>query len=165
MKWLKALGLALLVLFLLAQLIRPSMANPAVDETKTLYAAEPVPANVRAILDRSCIDCHTNRTSWPWYSQIAPVSWWLADHVKDARKELNFDVWGGYTPRRAARKLEEICEQVKKGEMPLESYLPLHPKAKLSDEDRPALCQWSNAFRARIIAAHPEALRQAQPNR
>jgi len=163
MKWLKRILLALLVLFVVAQLIRPSMANPPVDETKTLYAVEPVPPEVKTILDRSCVDCHSNRTSWPWYSRITPVSWWLADHVKDGRKELNFDEWGGYTPRRAARKLEETCDQVKKNEMPLKAYLPLHPDAKLSDADRAALCRWSGAFRARIIAAHPEALRRAQP--
>lgn len=162
MRWVKTALLALLVLFLLAQFIRPTLANPPVDEKNTLYAAEPVPANVRAILERSCTDCHTSSTSWPWYSRITPVSWWLADHVKDGRKELNFSEWGGYTPRRRARKLEEICDQVKEHEMPIKSYLPLHPKAKLSDADRTALCQWSSAFRARIIAEHPEAARRRQ---
>jgi hypothetical protein len=160
MKWVKLALLALLVLFVLAQLVRPSMANPPVDETQTLYAAEPVPSNVRAILDRSCNDCHSNRTVWPWYAQVSPVSWFLMDHVKDGRKELNFDAWGGYTPRRQARKLQETCEQVERWEMPIKSYLRLHPDASLSDADRQALCDWSKAFRARIIAAHPEALKR-----
>jgi len=162
MRWLKTALLALLVLFVLAQFIRPTLANPPVDEKKTLYAAEPVPATVRGILDRSCVDCHTSNTAWPWYSQITPVSWWLADHVKDGRKELNFSEWAGYTPRRRARKLQEVCDQVKDHEMPIKSYLPLHPKAKLSAADRAALCQWSSAFRARIVAAHPEVLRPAK---
>jgi hypothetical protein len=162
MKWVKTGLLAFLVLLVLAQFIRPSMANPPVDERVTLYASEPVPADIRAILDRSCTDCHSNRTAWPWYSSVAPASWLLADHVKDGRKELNFDEWGGYTPRRQARKLQETCEQVKEGEMPIEYYVPLHPSAKLSDADRQALCGWSTAFRARIIAAHPEAARPRQ---
>lgn len=164
MRWAKTALLALLILFVLAQFIRPSMANPPVDEKVTLYAAEPVPSDVHAILDRSCADCHSNRTAWPWYSRIAPVSWMLADHVKDGRKELNFDEWGGYTPRRRARKLQETCEQIKEREMPLETYLPLHPSAKLSEAERESLCRWSAAFRARIIAAHPEAARPRQPN-
>jgi hypothetical protein len=159
-KWLTAVLLALLVLFVVAQFIRPSMANPPVDEGKTLYASEPVPADVRAILDRSCDDCHTNRTEWPWYGRVAPVSWLLADHVKDGRKELNFSEWGGYTPRRQARKLEETCSEVKEHKMPIKSYLPLHPGARLSEADRRLLCDWSSAFRARIIAAHPEAARK-----
>lgn len=161
-KWVKAVLLALAVAFVLAQFIRPSLANPPVDESRTLYAAEPVPPNVRAILDRSCADCHTHQTAWPWYSQITPVSWWLVDHVKDGRKHLNLSEWGGYTPRRGAHKLEELCEMVKTHEMPLDSYLPLHPKAKLSEADRVALCEWSSAFRARIIAAHPEAAPRRQ---
>ena len=161
MRWLKVVLFALLVVFVVAQLVRPStMANPSVDETQTLYAAEPVPSTVLAILDRSCNDCHSNRTVWPWYAQISPVSWFLADHVKDGRKELNFDAWKGYTPRRQARKLQETCEQVERWEMPIKSYLRLHPDASLSDADRRTLCDWSKAFRARIIAAHPEALKR-----
>jgi hypothetical protein len=164
MKWVKRILLALLVLFVVAQLIRPSMANPPFDETKTLYAAEPVPSDVRAMLDRSCADCHSSRTAWPWYSRIAPVSWFLIDHVKDGRKELNYDEWVGYTPRRQARKLEETCDQVKTWEMPLKSYLRLHRDADLTQEEREQLCRWSTAYRARIIAAHPEAARRGQPS-
>jgi hypothetical protein len=157
MKWLARVLLALLILFALAQFVRPSMANPAVDEAKTLYAAERVPADVRGMLDRACTDCHSNHTVWPWYSRVAPVSWFLAKHVVKGRKELNFDEWGGYTPRRQAHKLEETCDQVKTWEMPMKSYIRIHRDADLSADERAAMCRWSLAYRARIVAAHPEA--------
>jgi len=155
-KWIKRILLALAVLLVVAQVIRPRLTNPPVDPAKELRAPEPV----ASILARSCNDCHSSRTIWPWYSQVAPASWLLADDVKDGRKELNFSEWATFTPRRAAHKLEEVCEQVEKDEMPKWFYVPLHPTAKLSDADRKTLCDWAKAERARIIKEHPEAARR-----
>lgn len=149
MKWLKRILLVLALLFVVAQFFRPTFANPPIVEAKVLHA----PANVQAILDRSCADCHSSHTVYPWYSRISPVSWWLAGHIKDGRRELNFDEAGGYTEKRTLRKMTEICEQVEKGEMPLKSYLPLHPAAKLSDADKKTLCDWTRSEKQRINAA------------
>jgi cytochrome c551/c552 len=157
-KWFKRIALALVILLVVAQVIRPARTNPPIDPRKELQAPRPV----MDIVQRSCNDCHSNRTVWPWYSQIAPVSWLLADDVNDGRKEVNFSEWTTLTPTRHARKLKEICEQVEKHEMPLKIYIPLHPAAKLSDADRKTLCDWAKAERARVIAAHPDA---AQPQR
>ena len=96
-------------------------------------------------MHRACFDCHSNATVWPWYSHVAPVSWLLADDVKKGRKEVNFSEWGGYTQKRKLRKLKEICDQVKEGDMPLKKYVPLHPASKLSDADRAAICDWAKA--------------------
>jgi len=147
MKWLKRSLIGLAVTFVVIQFIRPSLANPPIDETKTIGATAEVPSDVQAILERSCYDCHSNKTVWPWYSNVAPVSWLLADDVKDGRKELNFSEWGTYKERRKSRKLKELCEQVKESEMPLTLYVPLHSSAKLSDADRTRLCEWSTALR------------------
>jgi len=149
MKWLKRILLILAIVFVAAQFVRPDFANPPVDEAKVLRA----PANVQAILDRSCADCHSNRTVYPWYSRITPVSWWLAKHIRNGRREVNFDEIGGYSAKKAAHKMQEICEQVEKGEMPLESYLPLHPAAKLSEADRKTLCDWAKGEQTRIKAS------------
>jgi len=154
-KWIKRIFLTLAVLLVVAQVIRPRLTNPPVDPAKELRAPEPV----TSILARSCNDCHSNRTIWPWYSQIAPVSWLLADDVNDGRKEMNFSEWATFTPRRTARKLQEICEQVEQHKMPLKKYIPLHPSAKLSDADRKTLCEWAKGERARVIQEHPEAAR------
>ena len=146
-KVIKVILLALVVVFVAAQFVRPTFTNPPVDPTHELRA----PANVQAILDRSCIDCHSNRTRYPWYSQISPVSWWLQDHIKEGRGEMNVSEFGTYSPKKAAHKMEEVCEMVEKGEMPLREYVWGHPSAKLSDADRQTLCEWSAAERTRIL--------------
>jgi len=152
-KWLKRILLALVVLLVLAQVIRPNLANPPVDPARELRAPQPV----ASILQRSCYDCHSNHTVWPWYSQVAPVSWLLKKDVRQGRAEMNFSEWSTFTPRRTARKLQEICEQVDEGEMPMKIYLPLHPDAKLSDDDRRTLCEWAKEERGKVLAAHPDA--------
>lgn len=152
MKWIKRILLALLVVFLLMQLYRPAKTNPPVDESKTLFATMPVPEDVSLILERSCNDCHSNYTVWPWYSQVAPISWYLVDHVNEGRHELNFSEFGGYSARRRGRKFDEICDQVKRGEMPLNEYVVLHPEAKLSDADVRRLCEWAQPFAVKRTA-------------
>ena len=151
----KRILLILVVLLVVAQFIRPARTNPPIDPAHELQAPQPA----ASILQRSCIDCHSNRTVWPWYSQVAPVSWLLARDVKNGRKEMNFSEWTTFTRRRQANKLKQACEQVEQHEMPLWFYVPLHPKSKLTDADRKVLCDWAKGERARIIAAHPEAAR------
>src|SRR5689334_13007104 len=132
-KKLKWAGIILIVLAVAIQAIRPARTNPEVDESKTLRANSTTSADVAAILDRACNDCHSNKTTWPWYSEVAPVSWLLVDDVNDGRKELSLSEWGTYDSKKRVRKLKKICEEVESGGMPLKSYLLLHPAARLSD--------------------------------
>lgn len=161
MKWVKRALLAFAILFVVMQVIRPSMTNPPVDESRTLQAKAQIPPEVYGILERACNDCHSNKTEWPWYSQVAPVSWYLSNHVSEGRRELNISDWAKYDARRAARKLDEICDQVKSGEMPIKSYLLIHPKAKLSDADRQSICNWTEQERARLSANQSTAPQQS----
>lgn len=149
-KVLKVLLVLLVVAFIGLQFVRPARVNPPVEESQTIFATGHVPPDVRAIIDRSCNDCHTNTVKWPWYSNFAPVSWLVVEDVDKGRKELNFSTWGTYKPKRQEHKLEEICEQVEKGEMPLKNYLYLHRSAKLSEADRQRLCEWTERFRADV---------------
>jgi hypothetical protein len=143
-----AIGIA--ALLLIGQLIRPSFTNPPVDPDERLQASVVVPTDVDAILKRSCSDCHTNETAYPWYSKITPVNWWLKNHIDDGRAELNFSSWGTYTPKRKAKKLEEICEQVESRAMPLPSYLWAHGDAALSADEAKLLCNWATTVRGSI---------------
>ncbi len=143
MKWLKRIAFVLSAIFVGIQFVRPPRVNPASDPALALHA----PQNVQAIFDRSCRDCHSNDTQWPWYANVAPVSWWLSNHVRDGRKELSIEQWGSYSTRKKSRKLEEICEQVEEGEMPLPSYTWIHRAAKLSAEDKRVLCEWTKLER------------------
>ncbi|HEX8773409.1 MAG TPA: heme-binding domain-containing protein [Pyrinomonadaceae bacterium] len=155
LKVLKWTIVVLAVIFFAAQVVRPSRTNPPVDQSRTMHANLRVTPEVDAILERSCNDCHSNNTRWPWYSEVSPVSWWLVNHVEDGRRHLSFSEWGTYPPKRAAHKLQEICEEVEQGKMPFKSYVSLHPSARLSDSDKKVLCDWANGERTRLIANNP----------
>jgi hypothetical protein len=145
--------ISLICLFILIQLKRPARTNPAVDESQTIEAHAQMPPQVKDILDRSCRDCHTNKTEWPWYTNVAPISWWITDHVNEGRKNLNLSEWGKLDKDRQDKKLRQICDEIEDGAMPLPSYLPMHPKAKLSEQDKKTLCDWTAAERERLARA------------
>ncbi len=134
------------------QAVRPARTNPAVDEGRTIQARTQMPPDIAALLERACNDCHSNKTIWPWYSQVAPTSWLLVHDVNEGRREFSLSNWAGYTPQRAARKLRRMCEQVEKGKMPPADYLLMHAAARLSAQDREALCQWTRAEQGRLAA-------------
>ena len=151
-KALKIIAIVLVVMFVLAQFVRPDLSRPSVVPGQELEATTEVPQHIAAILKRSCSDCHTHYTILPWYSRITPVSWWLKDHVEHGREHLNFSVWNTYNKDRKVRRLEEICEQVESREMPLPSYTWAHWDAPLSDEEITSICDWTKAETARLEA-------------
>lgn len=141
------------VIFAAAQFVRPAKTNPPVEEARTMQAHLKVPSQVDAIFRRACYDCHSNETTWPWYSNIAPTSWFLTDHVDHGRKHLNFSDWAQperHAVNKSAAKLDEICREVKGRGMPLGTYLILHPEAKLSDQDIKVICDWAESERRRF---------------
>ena len=137
-------------LFVVIQFFGPARTNPVTNQAMAMESHMQVPANVKPILDRSCADCHSNNTRWPWYSKVAPVSWFVIDHVDVGRSELNFSHWGLYETRRQLNLLDEMCELSGNGEMPLSSYTPLHPGSKLTTEEVKALCDWTMAESKRL---------------
>jgi hypothetical protein len=135
-KWVMAV---LIVAFVAIQLVPVDRTNPPV-ETEV-----PATAEVRSVLRRACYDCHSNETVWPWYSRIAPVSWLVARDVNEGREELNLSTWNRYTTKQQLKKLKESWEEVAEGEMPPWLYLPPHPAARLSADDRAVLRAWSQS--------------------
>ncbi len=131
--------ISLAVVFVALQFRQPDRANPAV--VSEIMA----PPEIAEILERSCYDCHSNETRWPWYAYVAPVSWWLADHVHDGRKDLNFSEWPVLDFEGLEHNFREIDEQIANDEMPLKSYLLLHPGARLSEEEKRALLDWARS--------------------
>src|SRR5436305_5848371 len=151
-KWLKIALIVIVVFLVVGQFFRPSHVNPPIDPAKTLAATAQVPPNVQSILERSCNDCHSNNTVYPWYNNVAPVSWLLARDINDGRHAMNFSEWGTYSQKKRLHRLKDICDEVKQGDMPLWFYLPLHPKAKLSGDDILAICTWTAAETSRLSA-------------
>jgi hypothetical protein len=140
--------LIVVVLAVLAaiQLFQPERTNPPVNPEMTFEAvAKPAP-EVVSIIRRACSDCHTNSTVWPWYSRIAPVSWLVADDVKEGREHLNFSEWSLLGNEMSREKLKRICSEVRKGDMPLWQYRLIHSQARLSQADVDALCKDSDSM-------------------
>ena len=147
---LKWVVIVLVVAFIAIQLRRPVRSNPPVDESQTIFARSQMAPEAAAILNRSCVDCHSNKTVWPWYSHVAPVSWLLADDVSTGRQMMNLSEWGRLDPDRQGKKLRQMCDEVSDGVMPLWFYKPLHPASKLSPAEVKTLCDWTSAERDRI---------------
>ena len=140
------------VCLVIAQFFGPAKTNPAIDPAQSIESRLQVTPQVSAILDRSCKDCHSNQTRWPWYANVAPVSWLVIGHVNEGRDNLNFSEWGRYTQSDVDGLLKRMCREVKAGVMPLSSYTPLHPGSTLSADDVKTLCAWTDVERARIAA-------------
>lgn len=138
----KILG-ALLIALLLIQFIRPSQDNPPTDQAQSFQQVANPPAEVVSVLKSACYDCHSNETVYPWYSKIAPVSWWLANHINEGREHLNFSTYGQISAEDKGKVMEEIAEVIQKNEMPLGSYTWLHREAKLNEAQKNMLIQWA----------------------
>lgn len=148
-------GIAIGIVFLGLQFIRPAKTNPATDASRDLLAQVEVPAEVAAVVKRACYDCHSNETRWPWYSQIAPVSWFVVDHVNHGRRHLNFSEWAQYPGKDQTRIFSEIRDTVRDGFMPLPSYTLVHKDAMLSDADKKLLGDWAKAEGTRLTQSPP----------
>jgi len=138
----------LVFVFLVIQLVPVDRTNPPEA------AAFTAPAEVMAVVNSSCADCHSNRTRWPWYSRVAPASWLVAHDVKEAREHLNLSSWGQFPADKQARMRGEMLEHVEKSEMPPGIYLIAHHDASLDDQDREILRRWATT-------AEPEAAPEA----
>jgi hypothetical protein len=129
-------GVGVVALFLVAQLVPVDRTNPPVESDVA------APAEVRAILERACFDCHSHETRWPWYSRVAPVSWWVSGHVEAGRRSLNFSRWPTYDFESQDLLFRQIETEITNDAMPLPSYLRGHPEARLSASDRQVILEW-----------------------
>ena len=150
-KFIKIALLLLAIGIVVLQFFRPSFTNPPIVAGQAIEDSMAVPVEVQMVVARSCNDCHSNKTVYPWYSHIFPFSWFLAGHINEGRHELNFSEWTSYSAKKKAHKLEEICEMVEGAAMPLPSYLWIHRDAVLSEDEKRLLCEWSKGERAKLL--------------
>jgi hypothetical protein len=141
-KWMTKAVLAIFLVFLACQVVRPARTNPAVEPSKTIEAHVEVPPNVDAIFTRACDNCHSNRTTWPWYSNVAPVSWLVTNDVNEARQHLNFSDWEARHHHEES-PFDEMCKQLRDGDMPPATYRMMHPEAHLTPADVETVCAWT----------------------
>lgn len=129
-------------------------ANPHIDPSTRLQAKLEVPSSVEGILRKSCFDCHSSETRWPWYSRVPPGLWMVSRDVEKARKAMNFSAWPDPLGKenKASGLLLAACAVLRAERMPPARYLALHPEAKLSAAEVDTVCSWSQAQAARIAS-------------
>ncbi len=143
MKIVKKIAVLLLVVFIGMQFYRPEKNTTEDANHLTSFISDTKPSEeVELLLQQSCYDCHSNQTIYPWYNNIAPVSYWLADHIDHGKGHLNFSEWDTYTAKKKDHKLEEVAEMIEDGEMPLNEYTWTHAEANLTDAQKQAIVQW-----------------------
>lgn len=138
----KKILLILIVLFVVAQFFRIDTTAPTIIPENTIVGQLNPPAEIEAIITNACSDCHSYETKYPWYSQVAPVSWWLGHHIKEGRAHANFSKWTDYSSDDQAEILKRSARMVEKGFMPLGSYIPMHKEALMSPDQKSALVNW-----------------------
>ncbi len=134
---LTAIGILVLI-----QVIRIDTVNPEVNPDEDFLMMTQAPQEIADIVKTSCYDCHSHQTNYPWYSQIAPASWFLKKHINEGRKHLNFSKWADYPAEKQISKQKECVEEIEENGMPLKSYMIIHSDAKLTPASRQALINW-----------------------
>lgn len=145
--------IAILIIFIAIQFIRPERNLGELETENTIFVTQ----DVGRILQTSCYDCHSNYTNYPWYTNIQPLGWWMYHHVKEGKEELNFSEYEAYSLKRKLHKLKEIKEQIEEGEMPISSYTFQNGEATLSPEQKEILVKWVEVTRKYLSDTIPHS--------
>lgn len=152
-KFVRYLLIGILLAIVIMQFVGPERPLVRTENPDDLMVNEEVSVGVVSILRNTCYDCHSYETNYPWYGYVAPVSWFLSNHVSHGREELNFSQWATFDKRTKIKLLKKVEEEVEEEEMPLSSYTRVHSKARLSQEERTALVEWADEFAKEIFSS------------
>ncbi|MCF8266761.1 MAG: heme-binding domain-containing protein [Ignavibacteriales bacterium] len=136
MKLFKKIIFVLFAIFLVIQFIPVNRQNP--QDPNTFNA----PPEVKVIFERSCFDCHTAQTEWPWYSFVAPISWLVARDVSEGRKELRLDLWGSYSDADKKNIIRHCIKEIEEGKMPMPIYTLIHTDADITPDQLALIKKW-----------------------
>ncbi|MCC6384024.1 MAG: heme-binding domain-containing protein [Bacteroidia bacterium] len=154
-KWIKRFlfGLTGILLIIQIPVFNPKKNYADTEQTQEITKRFDVPMDIQMDLYTACYDCHSNYTeSYPWYYSIQPVSWWIAHHINEGKKELNFSEFASYSSGRVIKKFKEINEVMTDKSMPLKSYLLMHKEAKLTDEQYRDIAEWAKGMHDQLTA-------------
>ncbi len=152
----KKIVIIVIGLLLIFQLFRIDKTTKPLDTKTDFISVTQANSEVASILKTSCYDCHSNQPVYPWYTNIAPLSWWIKHHINEGSEHLNFSEWGTYKLKRKDHKLEECLEMIEEGEMPMTSYTLIHGNAKLNDAQKTLLINWFKSSRDSLKVQNPE---------
>jgi hypothetical protein len=153
---LKNIAIFLVFLLLAIQSIRIDKTTEPVNPATDFIALTSANAEVANSLKIACYDCHSNQPTYPWYTNIAPVSWWIKHHIDEGSHHLNFSIWGTYKEKRKNHKLDECIEMIEEGEMPMSSYTIMHSEAKLTDAQKLQLVEFFKAQKTVAVEQEKE---------
>lgn len=142
---------SLVLIFIIMQFFRPEKNDNLVNPQNDIVFALDVPGPVRKKLADACYDCHSNRTVYPFYSNFAPVSWMLANHIREGKEHLNFSEWAGYDRKEQIKLLTAICEEITTGEMPMKGYVFMHSRAIINEKELEEICKWTEAASEQVL--------------
>jgi Haem-binding domain len=145
----------LLASLIIIQFIHPKKNKAEGPQPNYIGAAYAIPADVKPILEKACLDCHSNNTRYPWYATFQPIHWWMNKHVVNGKKEINYDEYTNRPLRYQYHKMEETIEMIKEGEMPLNSYTWTHKDAKLTEEEKAKITGWAQSVMDTMKARYP----------
>ncbi len=151
----KKILLFLLAALIVIQFIHPKPNKSKGDQPNYIGKTFSIPGDVKSVLVKACNDCHSNNTRYPWYSNIQPVDWWMNGHIQKGKKGMNLDEYTNKRLRYQYRKMEDFVEQVKEGDMPLNSYTWIHKNAILSQTEKNSLINWANSVMDTLKAKYP----------
>ena len=150
-KSVKIVGMVLIGIIVVIQFFQPEQNLGNLNSEGDFVTVTNAPDSLAKILKNSCYDCHSNRTNYPWYGNISPVSWYLDNHIQEAKENLNLSNFGNLDKTQKIGVLTEICEELESGSMPLKSYLIIHRNSGLNVEDVEAICNWSELAALKIM--------------
>ncbi len=147
----KYLAIACLATIVIIQFVPVELPENNSDSSIGISHTENAPDEIKLILSKSCYDCHSNQTIYPWYSKVAPVSWLVARDIRLGRDEVNFSEWGELSKRKKIKILSEIAEKVEEKTMPLRIYTFVHKDAILTQHEIETLSNWTKSLTDNIL--------------
>jgi hypothetical protein len=138
----RKIGYIALAALIIMQFFQIEKKNPEIDLSQDFLSINKAPEDIARLFKSACYDCHSHETTYPWYTSIAPLSFWIKGHINGGRNHLNLSTWGTYTSKKMDHKIEECIEKIGEKKMPLLSYIIAHSEARLSDSDRKNMVSW-----------------------
>ena len=150
--WLIIIG-SFLALLIIIQFFQPKKNDNLVNPQNDIVFVIEMPTIIKKKIVDACYDCHSNKTVYPIYNRVAPISWLLAKHIRDAKEHLNFSEWANYDKKKQIKLLTDICDEVTAGEMPIKGYVFMHSKAIINEKELEAICQWTEKASEQVMGS------------
>ncbi len=143
----KKISYYVLAAFIIMQFFRIDKVNPKINANEDFLNVYKTNQQIKNIIKNSCYDCHSNETTYPWYANIAPISWMIKHHVDEGKEHVNFSTFSKYNKEQKEHILEECIEVVEHKEMPLAGYTAFHKNAKLTEEQSKNLISYFKSLK------------------